>query len=497
MNTPAPSPDELAAPALRRALTVERARRPALEQENARRRDALGRQNARVERLEAENQALRARGQELADQVAAVLAQVQVLAGEVAALREENAPLRGERGEEQPGAAARRPPSWAKAKTPKPAAKRERPRRAAEHNHGRRRLPAAAVTRTVEHAVDACPHCRTPLAGGRAARRVQVIDLPPPRAVEVTEHVLIERRCPGCRRRVRPAPPGDAAGRLGQCRFGPRLIAALATWRTVERLPVRQLRARLAREHGLDQSRGGVLRLLHLAARQATPAYERIRDEVRASPVMHLDETSWREDGQHGYVWVATTPDACLFHRDPSRGGQVVDVLLGARTERVFVSDFSVAYDHCLEQHQRCWPISGGTSTTSKASTPRTGRWPPGSKPSARSGTPRPAPVRRRRRATAPPPAAPATNNLAERRLRPLVIGRKISGGARSKAGSDARMVLTSVLQTALLRGEDPYQTCFAFLSTPAPPPSSDPCRGTWTLTPRSPACGARAIVLA
>jgi hypothetical protein len=242
-----------------------------------------------------------------------------------------------------------------KAKAPKPATKRGRKKRAAEHDHGRRRAEPAAVTRVVERALDACPHCQDALTGGRAARRVQVIDLPPPRAIEVTEHVLIERRCPGCRRRVRPAPPGESAGRLGQCRFGPRLVAALAIWRTLERLPIRQLRARLAREHGLVLSRGGVGRLLHLAARRARPAYDRIHAQVRASPVVHLDETGWREDGQHGYVWVATTKDACLFHRDPSRGGQVVDALLGARTERVFVSDFYAAYDHCPERHQRCW----------------------------------------------------------------------------------------------------------------------------------------------
>jgi len=520
MSTPAPSPDELAAPALRRSLTVERARRQALEQEHARLRDALGRQNARVERLEAENQALRARGQELAAQVAAVLAQVQALAGEVAALREENARLRGERGEEQPGAAARRPPAWAKAKAPKPAPERERKRRAAEHNHGRRRMPAPAVTRVVAHVVAACPHCRTPLTGGWAARRVQVIDLPPPQPVEVVEHVLLERRCPRCQRRVRPAPPGEAAGRLGQGRFGPRLVAAIAIWRTVERLPVRQLRARLAREHGLDLSRGGVMRLLHLAARRATPAYERIRAQVRASPVVHLDETSWREGGQHGYVWVATTQDACLFHRDPSRGGQVVDALLGARTDRVFVSDFYVAYDHCPEQHQRCWAHLWRDIDDLQREHPRD---PPlaawveairaiwhaatGPRPAAETGDrtaarrARAARARRYERQvlaccpdTLPPerpeavlaarlrrylddlftfvrhPAVPPTNNLAERRLRPLVIGRKISGGTRSKAGSDERMVLSSVLQTALLRGEDPYQTCFAFLSTPAPP---------------------------
>lgn len=60
----------------------------------------------------------------------------------------------------------------------------------------------------------------------------------------------------------------------------------------------------------------------------------------------------------------------------------------------------------------------------------------------------------------------------AEAATSPLVIGRKISAGSRSTEGSDDRMILSSVLQTALLRGEDPYQTCFAFLAAPDPPAS-------------------------
>ena len=61
-------------------------------------------------------------------------------------------------------------------------------------------------------------------------------------------------------------------------------------------------------------------------------------------------------------------------------------------------------------------------------------------------------------------PAVPATNNAAERSLRPLVIARKISGGTRSPAGSRDRMVLASVLGTAQVRGDDLTATCIQCL---------------------------------
>lgn len=50
----------------------------------------------------------------------------------------------------------------------------------------------------------------------------------------------------------------------------------------------------------------------------------------------------------------------------------------------------------------------------------------------------------------------PSTNNAAERALRPLVIARKVSGGTRSPAGSQTRMVLASLAATARLQGIDP-----------------------------------------
>jgi hypothetical protein len=45
---------------------------------------------------------------------------------------------------------------------------------------------------------------------------------------------------------------------------------------------------------------------------------------------------------------------------------------------------------------------------------------------------------------------------LAERRLRPLVIARKISFGSQSDAGARTREILMSVLQTLRLRTDDP-----------------------------------------
>ena len=64
-------------------------------------------------------------------------------------------------------------------------------------------------------------------------------------------------------------------------------------------------------------------------------------------------------------------------------------------------------------------------------------------------------------------PAVPAGNNAAERSLRPLVISRKISGGARPEGSADNKMTLASPFGTWRARGLNPLTACRQLLSSP------------------------------
>lgn len=55
------------------------------------------------------------------------------------------------------------------------------------------------------------------------------------------------------------------------------------------------------------------------------PALRALRTEVRASPILHADETGWREDGRNGYIWALSTPASKgrrYYEYDHSRGGR-------------------------------------------------------------------------------------------------------------------------------------------------------------------------------
>ncbi len=229
-----------------------------------------------------------------------------------------------------------------------------RQKRDPQHHRGRKRQEP---TRIEPHACDSCPDCGRPLTGGSVARTRQVVDLPPPQPVEVVEHRVIERYCVHCDAQKTPAL--DLTGQvLGQGRIGVRVAALIAYLRTVLRLPIRRIQEYLATLHGLDLSVGEITRLLHQVRDTLDADGEDLKAQARASPIVHADETGWREDGQNGSIWAFSTPgdDTVRYDEyDQSRSGHVVRRILGGTFRGHLVSDFSCGYNRHPCQHQRCW----------------------------------------------------------------------------------------------------------------------------------------------
>lgn len=229
---------------------------------------------------------------------------------------------------------------------PPPAA----PRRKRAQGYGRARM--APTARSV-HAHARCPACRLPLTGGTVVRTREVIDLPPAPVV-VTEHVYLERRCPRCRGWWSPGPEMGGAV-VGRGRLGIELLGRIGWLREEVRLPMRTIQAYLAQVHGLDLSVGAIVGALRTLAERAEAVVERHLAAIRGSPVVHADETGWRENGVNGYAWTLSTPEARYFvHGGRDRG--VLEAALGTDFAGVLVSDFYAAYTtYEGARHQYCW----------------------------------------------------------------------------------------------------------------------------------------------
>ena len=279
---------------------------------------------------------------------------------EVAWLRAENTALREQLAaalariaelEQQP----RDPPPFVKPNRPKSTEpKRPRKKRAAQHNRGRRcELP----TRTQSHVLERCPECNYRLQGQSVDYRRQVIELPAPAPLEIIEHQIIKRFCPHCRRWR--SPQLDLSEQvLGQGRIGVRIASLIAFLSQTLRLPVRRIQAYLLSLHQLHLSSGEIVELRHQMRRTLQPSLESLKQQARASPILHGDETCWRENGTSGYIWAFSTPgeDAVRYYEyDGSRSQQVVHRILGGQFAGHLVSDFYGSYNVYAGKHQRCW----------------------------------------------------------------------------------------------------------------------------------------------
>lgn len=426
----------------------------------------------------------------------------EVLRRENEGLRQENEALRREI-ERLSGGKTEQPPNFVKANRPQ-RERGPRKKRAAKDNRGRRRM---APTRTEVHAIETCPECGERLTQGSCYYRREVIDLPPPQAVEVVEHQVMKGWCWRCCS-WRPAAVNWTGVVVGSGRVGVRLMGLVAYMRARLRIPLRTIQEYVHTAYGVHLSVGEISDLCQRAVRHLAQERARLLADARASPVVHMDETGWREDGQNGYIWCLVTeaPQAVRYYEyHRSRSGEVAKGMLG-RFSGHLVTDFYSAYNQYSGDHQRCWVHllrdlqalqetheSDGEVVAWASGVKRLYHYAKEQLATGLTAAERQQLAERLRQMVEQfglpyamlydhpcctlakrllrhqdelfqfvvHDAVPADNNLAERALRPLVVQRKISGGSRSPAGSETRMTLASLFETWQARKQNPLLECW------------------------------------
>jgi hypothetical protein len=290
-------------------------------------------------------------------------------------------------------------------------------------------------------------------------------------------------------------------------------MSVIASMAIACRMPYRVIKKTLESLYGLKISLGEIAEVLHKVAGRGQRPYENLRDEVRGSPVVNGDETSWREDGINGYIWSFSTPSVRYFLYEQSRASAVVKEALGDEFAGVLVSDFYGAYNIYGGVKQRCWvhllrdlkklvekhPDSKSVGSWvesvrkiyKQAKGVADGNFSQVQRVRARQvfesrllalATPylgiKEAPQRVLAKRIdgflgelftfVDTDGVPSENNAAERAVRPAVIARKVSGGSRSPKGSKTRMTLMSLFGTWNLKDANPIDACAAMLAAQA-----------------------------
>jgi len=81
----------------------------------------------------------------------------------------------------------------------------------------------------------------------------------------------------------------------------------------------------------LDISHPSLLSFDTKQAENGVILFEGIKEAVRTSSYVNIDETGWRVNGRNWWLWVSVTDEAVLYVTDESRGSKVVEGILGER----------------------------------------------------------------------------------------------------------------------------------------------------------------------
>jgi transposase len=444
---------------------------------------------AEVEALRAENTRLRAELQAAHQRIAELEDENLRLRAELQALKQAPFTPRRRRKSQRQDSATRKPGGR---KTGHPGSGRARPEQVDRTEF----IPVG------EH----CPDCGAPLSGTGVKRTRLVEDIEPVRPTQVTCYEIERRWCPHCHT-YQEAPVVDA---LPRHRLGLHVMLFVVYQKVVLGLSYGKIRHELVTYFGLRVSKGQLSNIVAEVADRFGPAYQRLIAVLRQQAAVHVDETGWRVNGNNHWLWVFISDVVTLYVLSHSRGSKVPRALLGAEFDGSVISDFYSAYSPLEYNKGKCW-----AHLLRDAHKLIEGKPPPTPErrafkedlhhlflemglaleqvmgdEAAREALYQE--MRARLQAFAQRawqdadccrlaerilkhldelllwlrnPAVAATNNAAERALRPAVITRKTSFGSHSKKGALDFARLLSVIRTWEQQGQDFFSTAHGLLS--------------------------------
>jgi transposase len=375
---------------------------------------------------------------------------------------------------------------------------------AAHGPHHQRPIPDLVDEEINVSAPEQCPACGGPLTVERVESQYQE---------EIVRRTWVRRfhipvcRCAQCDQRVQGRHPLQTSDALGAAavQVGPEAVTLGVLMNKSLGLPHADAATILRQGFGLTMSRGGICRAIHRVARKAEATWHALRDAARRSALAHMDETGWKVEAQLRWLWAVVTDEITFCEILPGRGFAEAASILGAEYAGWLIHDGWVVYYKFLKAaHQSCVAhLIRRCRDMAEVATPSSARFPLAVKQLLEEGltlrdrylaqkislrglwtatgrleakldrllarTYRESANRRlakHLRHERPylftflycPGLVDATNNLAERVMRMLVVIRKNWGGNRTEKGARAQAVLTSVLCTARQQDKDVFE---------------------------------------
>ena len=365
-----------------------------------------------------------------------------------------------------------------------------------------------------------CPDCGGNFEEART-EVVSIADIPMERRPEVRRYEVETRRCGKCGKSVRGRHPDIAAGQRGATahRVGPRVKALAHVLHYAHGVPVRKVPAIVEDLTGVRLTQGAITQhAMAQAAGAIGTRYADLRGQVKQQAVTHTDDTGWRIGGRSAFLMAFVNPALAVYQIQNRHRNEEVRELIPADYQGILVCDRGKSYDAeelaGLRQQKCLAHLLRNASDVEKRKTGRACEFSRKLKQLLRAALALRTARTQRDAATYEDDAremerqlthhlrnrilrdddnqtllngvgtqqdrghllrflfqngVEATNNRAERDLRPAVIARKLSHCSRNERGARAFEAFTSVIHTLRRTTSAPIGIAFQNLLDPAP----------------------------
>ena len=373
------------------------------------------------------------------------------------------------------------------------------------------RAKPTEVHHTVDVSLDVCPNC-----GSKELSVCTEIEEHTQEDIVLAEpQVTLYRKrvywCRGCGKKVR----GKGKDEIPGSPLGPTTKSVADFFRYKVKVTQRDIVRIFKGLFELSVSEGAVQGFHTQTRKRADPLHEQLKDQIKTEPAVNADETGAPINGANGWTWLVGSPRIALYKTGPSRGGKVIQSILGEDYQGILSSDFYGGYNRSIraKAKQKClvhldrdlkkllmnFPAHDPVFLWAQRvrnffqearalyDAYRAGRLTRNQLSEAATRFKDELPALIQLKASEPdirrlskrllkhqdelltfleyPDLVSPDNNYAERLIRACAIFRKITGGFRSDTGTLNHDVLMSLTQTAHLNGKDPL-TLFRHILT-------------------------------
>lgn len=205
------------------------------------------------------------------------------------------------------------------------------------------------VTERCTYTLHKCPMCQHSVgdAVDTVVKYEEDIDLKP-RPI-IRQHTITRHWCSHCETYVKAKNIPDTS------RIGINVLGYILYARYRLRLPIEKIRESLLDLYAFRISEGEIVQKLKETQALFGKDHAAIILLIQEASRVYADETGWRMDGKHWWLWVFVTERGVQYVIEDTRGKGVAERALGNKEDRVIISDGYAVYQNLPGDKQQCW----------------------------------------------------------------------------------------------------------------------------------------------